>query len=55
MDGGASEGSERRFAAYGEALGVVSGHAERQDPMRDYRLGLLMRSAVAINEACERV
>ena len=42
MDGGSSEGSEARFAAYVEALGVVLGHADRQQPMRDYCLGLLM-------------
>ena len=37
-----SAGSEVRFAAYVEALGVVLGHADRQQPMRDYCLGLLM-------------
>src|SRR3954452_7409195 len=42
MDGGSSEGSEARFAAYVEALGAVLGHADRQDPMRDYCVGLLM-------------
>src|SRR3982074_2774346 len=42
MDGGSSEGSEARFAAYVEALGAVLGHADRQQPMRDYCLGLLM-------------
>jgi SRSO17 transposase len=42
MDGVASEGSEARFAAYAEALGAVLGHADRQGPMRDYCLGLLM-------------
>ena len=42
MDGGSSEGSEARFAAYVEALGVVLGHADRQQPMHDYCLGLLM-------------
>src|ERR1700731_4905392 len=42
MDGGSSEGSEARFAAYVEALGAVLGHADRQEPMRDYCLGLLM-------------
>ena len=42
MDGGSSEGSEARFAAYVEALGAVLGHADRQAPMRDYCLGLLM-------------
>src|SRR6202047_1708537 len=42
MDGGSSEGSEARFTAYVEALGVVLGHADRQQPMHDYCLGLLM-------------
>src|SRR5271169_1175612 len=42
MDGGASAGSEARFAAYVEALGAELGHADRQEPMRDYCLGLLM-------------
>src|SRR5947209_16296078 len=42
MDGGSSEGSEARFAAYVAALGAVLGPADRQAPMRDYCLGLLM-------------
>jgi len=42
MDCGSSEGSEARFAAYVEALGTALGHADRQEPMRDYCLGLLM-------------
>ena len=42
MDGGSSEESEARFAAYVEALGAVLGHADRQQPMHDYCLGLLM-------------
>src|SRR3974390_731816 len=42
MDGGSSERSEARFAGYVEALGVVRGHADRQQPMHDYCLGLLM-------------
>ena len=42
MDGGSSGGSEARFAAYVEALGTVLGHADRQQPMHDYCLGLLM-------------
>jgi SRSO17 transposase len=42
MDGGSSEGSEARFAGYVEALGGVLGHADRQQPMHDYCLGLLM-------------
>ena len=39
MDGGSSEESEARFAAYVEALGAVLGHADRQQPMHDYCLG----------------
>jgi SRSO17 transposase len=42
MDGGSSEGSEARFAGYVEALGAVLGHVDRQQPMHDYCLGLLM-------------
>ena len=42
MDEAASGGREARFAAYVEALGRVIGHADRQEPMRDYCLGLLM-------------
>ena len=42
MDGGSSEGSEARFAAYVEAPGTVLGHADRQQPMHDYYLGRLM-------------
>ena len=42
MDGGSSEGSEARFAAYVEALGAVLGHADRREPMHDYCLGLMM-------------
>ena len=42
MDDGSNEGSEARFAAYVEALGAVLGHVDRQEPMRDYCLGLLM-------------
>src|SRR3954452_3335684 len=42
MDGGSNEGSEARFAAYVEALGTVLGHADRQEPLHDYCLGLLM-------------
>ena len=42
MDGGSSEGSDARFVAYVEALGVVLGHADRHQPMHDYCLGLLM-------------
>src|ERR1700730_9458067 len=42
MDSGSGEGSEARFAAYVEALGAVLGHVDRQQPMHDYCLGLLM-------------
>jgi SRSO17 transposase len=42
MDGGSNQASEARFAAYVEALGTVLGHADRQQPMHDYCLGLLM-------------
>ena len=42
MDGGSNEASEARFAAYVEALGTVLGHADRQQPMHDYCLALLM-------------
>src|SRR5437899_7619567 len=42
MDGGSDGGSEARFAAYVEQLGTALGHADRQAPMRDYCLGLLM-------------
>jgi SRSO17 transposase len=42
MDGGSGAGSEARFAAYVEALGAALGHADRQQPMHDYCLGLLM-------------
>src|SRR5690349_5247371 len=42
MDGGSSEGSKARFAAYVAARGAVLGHADRHAPMRDYCLGLLM-------------
>ena len=42
MEDAALGGSEARFAAYVEALGQVRGHADRQEPMRDYCLGLMM-------------
>ena len=42
MDAGSSAGSEARFAAYVEALGVMLGHADRQQPIYDCCLGLLM-------------
>src|SRR3954454_11142565 len=37
-----AKGSEERFRAYGEALAEVIGHADREQPLRDYCLGLLM-------------
>jgi SRSO17 transposase len=42
MEDAAGERSEARFAAYVEGLGQVRGHADRQEPMRDYCLGLMM-------------
>jgi SRSO17 transposase len=42
MDGGSSEESEAQFAAYVEALSVVLGGVDRQQPMDDYCLELLM-------------
>src|SRR5437868_14809139 len=42
MDGGSDRGSEARFAAYVEQLGTALGHADRQEPLHDYCLGLLM-------------
>src|SRR5438309_11097812 len=39
---GSCQESEARFAGYVEALGAVLGHADRQQPMHDYCLGLLM-------------
>ena len=41
MDGGSGEGREARLAAYVETPAVLS-HADRQQPMHDYCLGLLM-------------
>ena len=41
MDHGAGDGEER-FGAYSEALAEVIGHADREQPLRDYCLGLLM-------------
>ena len=35
-------GGDERFRAYGEALAEVIGHADRERPLRDYCLGLLM-------------
>lgn len=37
-----TKGSEERFRVYGEALAEVIGHADREQPLRDYCLGLLM-------------
>jgi SRSO17 transposase len=42
MDGGSDGSSEARFAAYVEQLGTALGHADRQEPLHDYCLGLLM-------------
>ena len=42
MDVESSEASEARFASYVEALAAVLGHADRQQPMHDCCLGLLM-------------
>jgi SRSO17 transposase len=42
MDSGSDGDSEARFAAYVEQLGTALGHADRQEPLRDYCLGLLM-------------
>src|SRR6266404_697931 len=42
MDSGSDGDSETRFAAYVEQLGTALGHADRQEPLRDYCLGLLM-------------
>src|SRR5437773_2800689 len=42
MDGESDGGSGARFAAYVERLGTVLGHADRQEPLHDYCLGLLM-------------
>src|SRR5437773_6476788 len=42
MDGESDGGSGARFAAYVERLGTVLGHGDRQQPMHDYCLGLLM-------------
>jgi SRSO17 transposase len=37
-----TQGSEERFRAYVEALAEVIGHADREQPLRDYCVGLLM-------------
>src|SRR4029077_20066307 len=42
MDGGSDGSSEARFAAHVEQLGTALGHADRQEPLHDYCLGLLM-------------
>ncbi len=41
MDQGAGD-EGKRFRAYAEALVEVIGHADRERPLRDYCLGLLM-------------
>jgi SRSO17 transposase len=40
MDDGSDGSSEARFAAYVEQLGTALGHADRQEPLHDYCLGL---------------
>jgi SRSO17 transposase len=42
MDDGSDGSREARFAAYVEQLGTALGHADRQEPLHDYCLGLLM-------------
>src|ERR1700732_3167360 len=42
MDSRSDGDSEARFSAYVEQLGTALGHADRQEPLRDYCLGLLM-------------
>ena len=37
-----AEGSESRFADYVEGLVSVIGHADRERPLRDYCVGLMM-------------
>ena len=39
---GSSGGSESRFATYVEGLVSVIGHADRERPLRDYCVGLMM-------------
>ncbi len=39
---GHGAGNDERFRAYSEALAEVIGHADRERPLRDYCLGLLM-------------
>ncbi len=41
MDHGTGDGEER-FRAFSDALAQVIGHADRERPLRDYCLGLLM-------------
>src|ERR1700682_6174992 len=42
MDSRSDGDSEERFSAYVEQLRRALGHADRQEPLRDYCLGLLM-------------
>jgi SRSO17 transposase len=42
MDRPVSEGSELRFSEYVEGLASVIGHADRERPLRDYCVGLMM-------------
>src|SRR5437867_7597068 len=42
MDCGSHGGSEAGFSAYVEQLGTALGHADRQEPLHVYCLGLLM-------------
>ena len=53
MDSGSDGDSEARFAAYVERLGAALGHADRQEPLRDYCLGLLM--PIALSELDEAI
>ncbi len=42
MGAASDEGNDRRFAAYAQELAGSFGHADREEPMREYCLGLLM-------------
>ena len=57
MDEAARE-SEARFAAYVESLASVLGHADREGPLKDYCIGLLMpgerKSVEPIARSCLR-
>src|SRR6266481_8287109 len=43
MDRRGFKSSESRFAAYVEGLGSVIGHKDREQPLRDYCTGLMLR------------